>query len=48
MVTAWHRIVGVLKNLAEFGQRIELGPWGVATVEVTWVRTEFVGDSGYI
>jgi len=35
VVTAWHRIDGVLKNLAEFGQRIELGPLWVATVEVT-------------
>ena len=48
VVTVWHRIVGVLKNLAEFGRRIELGPWWVATVEVTWAQTEFVADSGYI
>jgi len=45
-VTVWHRIVGVLMNLAGFGQRIELGPWFMATVEVTWVQTEFVADSG--
>jgi hypothetical protein len=36
----------VLKILAELGRRIELGPWCVATVEVTWVQTEFVADSG--
>jgi hypothetical protein len=36
----------VLKNLAELAGRIELGPWCVATVEVTWVQTEFVVDSG--
>jgi hypothetical protein len=47
-MTAWHRIVGVLKNLAEFGQRIEFGPWWVAIVEVTWVQTEFVADGGNI
>jgi len=45
-MTAWHRIVGELKNLAGFGLRIELGPCGVATLEVTWVRTEFDADSG--
>jgi hypothetical protein len=27
VVTAWHRIVGVLKILAELGRRIELGSW---------------------
>jgi hypothetical protein len=42
----WHRIVGVLKILAELGWRIELGPWSVAPVEVTWVQTEYVADSG--
>ena len=46
MVTAWNRIVGVLNNLAELGRRIELGPWIVATVDVRWVQTEFVADSG--
>jgi len=46
MVTAWHRSVGVLKNLAGLGRRIELGPWCVATVEVRWLQTEFVVDSG--
>jgi len=48
VVTVWHRIVSVWTNLAEFGRRIELGPWWVATVEVTWVQTEFDADSGYI
>jgi len=48
VVTAWHRIVGVLKNLARLGRRIELEPWRVATVAGTWVQTEFVADSGYI
>jgi hypothetical protein len=43
-----HRIVGVLKNLAEFGRRIELGLSSVARGEVTWVQTEFVADSGKI
>jgi hypothetical protein len=42
----WHRIVSVLKNLADHGWRIELGPWWVATVEVPWVQNEFVADSG--
>jgi hypothetical protein len=46
VVTEWHRIVGVLKILAELERRIELGPWWVARVEVTWVQTEFVADSG--
>jgi hypothetical protein len=45
-VTVWHRIFGVLKNLAGLGLRIELGPCYVATVEDTWVQTEFVADSG--
>jgi hypothetical protein len=45
-VTAWHRIVSVLKNLAGLGRMIELGPLWVATVEVTWVQTEFVAESG--
>jgi hypothetical protein len=40
------RIVGVSKNLAESGRRIDLGPWLVATLEVTWNQTEFVADSG--
>jgi hypothetical protein len=44
----WHRIVGVLKNLAELGRRMELGPCLVATLEVTQVQTEDVADSGYI
>jgi hypothetical protein len=44
----WHRIVGVLKNLAELGRRIDLGPCLVATLEVTPVQTEYVADSGYI
>ena len=48
MVTVWHRIVGVLKILAELGRRIELGPWAVVTVEVTWVQTEYDADSGSI
>jgi hypothetical protein len=42
----WHRIVGLLKNLAELGWRIELGPFQLATIEVTWVQTEFDADSG--
>jgi hypothetical protein len=46
MVSIWHRNVDVLKNLAELGQRIDLGPWCVATVIVTWVQTEFVAGSG--
>jgi len=46
VVTAWHKIVSMLKILAELGWMIELGPWCVATVEVTWVQTEFVADSG--
>jgi len=46
VVTAWHTIVRVLMNLAGLGCRIELGPWHVATAEVTWVHTEFVADSG--
>jgi len=47
-VTAWHRIVGVLKNRAEPRWRIELGPCWVATLEVGWVQTEVVADSGWI
>jgi len=46
VVTAWHRNVGELKNVAGFGRRIELGPWWMAPVEVPWVQTEFVADSG--
>ena len=46
LVTTWHRIVHVLKNLAQLGWRIELGPLGVAIVEDKWVQTEFVADSG--
>jgi len=48
VVTTWHRIVCVLKNLAELGQWIELGSWWVATVEGTMVQTECVADSALI
>jgi len=45
-VTTWHRIVGFLRNC---GTWIELGPWWVATVEVTRVQAGFVvADSGWI
>jgi hypothetical protein len=47
-VNEWHRILSVLKNLAELGQRIELVPSSVATVDVRWVQTECIADSGYI
>ena len=46
VVTVWHTIVRVLMNLAGLGWSIELGPWRVATAEVTWVQTECVADSG--
>jgi hypothetical protein len=34
-VMAWHRIIGVLKNLSELGRRIDLGPCWVAILVVT-------------
>jgi len=42
----WHRSVVSLKNLAELGRRIELGPSLVAIVDVTWVQSECLADSG--
>jgi len=44
----WHGIVSALKNVAELGRWIELGPWCVATDEVTWVLTRFDADGGCI
>jgi hypothetical protein len=35
-----------MMNVSGLGQRIELGPWSVATVTFTWVQTEFVVGSG--